>query len=360
MRTYFYILAGIASALIGWNLGHIFLTDMGLLKQLPELVLFPCIALSLAVGMVLTEMFISNPTRPKLTLRIARFPLAIAGGLGILAGLIAGGISQILFVPEIPIDPRIVRILGWLLIGTSTGIAEGVTWRWHSIEAGDPKRYRQRLLTSVVAGSAASLAAALIFEILRQIVGTFPEYLRGAEDPIGFSILGILLGFVFSFSTSPSYMAALRAGAGFEYTGQIYDEDINPDRLDRVYPRIDKETDLKFVSNSDSEEIEEGLSIQLPEQGKLTIGSGDKAQILIPDLPDYVADLEIKAREVKLIINPKYSQAIEVNGNRVNSHPSVSLKHNSVITFYPEPGDAADENKFYRFIYYNRFLDPQA
>jgi len=219
MRIYFYTLAGIASALIGWNLGQFILTDQGFLKQLPEIVLFPCIAVSLAVGMVFTEIFISNPTRPKLNLRIAGFPIIVAGGLGLLAGLIAGGISEILFLPLIRVPTPIVRTLGWLLIGSSTGIAEGLTWRWRSIEAGDRKRFRKRFWTSVSGSIAASLAAALIFEMLRQLLPDLMQALKGAEDPIGFSILGILLGFVFSVSTSPSYMAALRAGAGFEYTG---------------------------------------------------------------------------------------------------------------------------------------------
>ena len=62
MRIYLYLLAGITSALLGWNLGQIFLTDFGFLPQFPEIVLFPCIAIALATGMVLNEIFISNPT----------------------------------------------------------------------------------------------------------------------------------------------------------------------------------------------------------------------------------------------------------------------------------------------------------
>lgn len=361
MRIYLYILSGITSALIGWNLGQFFLTDQGLLKQFPEIILFPCIAISLAIGMVLTEIFISNPTRPKLNLKIAWRSLSLAAGLGLLAGLIAGIISQVLFIPQIRVPTPIVRTLGWLLIGASTGIAEGETWRWRSIEAGDKKRFQKRRLTSILGSITASLAAALIFEILRQVMGNFPEKLKGAEDPIGFSILGLLLGFVFSISTSPSYMVALRAGAGFEYTGDDIYGSINESRPTPQYPTIEtKESRLKFVTDSDAERIEEGLSIQLPAKGKLKIGSSLRAHIRIPDLSPCLAYLELKPRQTLLHPNPVLFKHIEVNGERLSSKKSVSLKHNYVITFYPQVDLPLYEQKFFRFVYYNRFLDPQA
>lgn len=360
MRSYLYILAGITSALIGWNIGQFLLTELGFLTQFPSIVLFPCIAISLAVGMVFTEIFISNPTRPKSNLRIAFLPISIAAGLGLLAGLIAGGISEILFLLPIHVPARIVRIIGWLLIGSSTGIAEGVTWRWHSIEAGDRKRYQQRFWTSLIGSIAASLAAALIFEMLRQIPDLM-QGLKGAEDPIGFSILGLLLGFVFSVSTSPSYMAALRAGSGFEYTGEPdYDSD-DEQKTGIEYPLIEKqESRLKFVTDSEADQIEEGLSIQLPGKGKIKIGSAKDTHIRIPGLPIYSADLELKPRETLLVPDQKFFHTVEVNGERLTSRKSIPLKHNYVLTFYPQDKGTTHEHKFFRFVYYNRFLDPQA
>lgn len=360
MRSYLYILAGITSALIGWNIGQFLLTELGFLTQFPSIVLFPCIAISLAVGMVFTEIFISNPTRPKSNLRIAFLPISIAAGLGLLAGLIAGGISEILFLLPIHVPARIVRIIGWLLIGSSTGIAEGVTWRWHSIEAGDRKRYQQRFWTSLIGSIAASLAAALIFEMLRQIPDLM-QGLKGAEDPIGFSILGLLLGFVFSVSTSPSYMAALRAGSGFEYTGEpVYDSD-DEQNTAVEYPLIEKqESRLKFVTDSEADQIEEGLSIQLPGKGKIKIGSAKDTHIRIPGLPIYSADLELKPRETLLVPDQKFFHTVEVNGERLTSRKSIPLKHNYVLTFYPQDKGTTHEHKFFRFVYYNRFLDPQA
>ena len=360
MRIYLYLLAGITSALIGWNVGQVFLTDMELLKQFPEVVLFPCVAISLAIGMVMNEIFISNPTRPKLSFRIARVPILIALGLGLLAGLIAGGISQILFLPQIGVPTPIVRTLGWLLIGSSVGLAEGLTWRWHSIEAGDRKRFRQRFATSILGASFASLVAAGLFEFLRTLLDEIPTELKAVEDPVGFSILGLLLGLTFSITNSPSYLVALRAGAGFEYTGPKFD-DIDPQATVEIEPSpwIDKSL-LKFVSDSELEDIEEGLSIQLPPAGTIRIGSANKAHIYIPELPLHVADLELKRREARLVPNPRFFHLIEVNGQLLTSNRPVSLKHNYVLTFYSKDTKASDEEKIYRFIYYNRFLDPLA
>lgn len=364
MRIYLYILAGITSALMGWNLGQFILTDLGLLKKVPEIVLFPCIAIFLAIGMVLTEIFISNPTRPKLSFRIAKQPLIIAAGLGLVSGLISGGIAQILFLPQIRVPTPIIRTLGWLLIGSSIGLAEGWTWKWRSIEAGDRKKFQQRLKTSVIAASIASFSAALLFELIRQLIGgKFPKELAGIEDPIGFSILGILLGLAFSISfDSPSYIPALRAGAGFEYTGKTYTESYGSQTtiLSKAKPYIKIPT-LKFVSNSEEEEIEEGLSIQLPTKGKIKIGSADKADVYIPEIPLHAADLVIEARETRLEPNSKYFYTIKVNGETLSTSNPMRLKHNFVLAFETlDSTGTSYETKTYRFVYYNRFLDPQA
>ncbi|NET73938.1 MAG: hypothetical protein F6K62_24270 [Sphaerospermopsis sp. SIO1G2] len=361
MRIYLYILAGLSSALIGWNIGQFFLTDLKWLQDFPEIIIFPCIAISLACGMVMNEIFISNPTRPKLSFRNAKIPLLIAVGLGALAGLISGGISQILFLPQIPIPSPIIRTIGWLLIGVSVGLAEGLTWRWHSIEARDKKRFWQRFIVSLLGGSFASLLAAAIFEFIRGILGEIPETFKGFEDPLGFAILGLLLGLTFSLTNSPSYLGALRAGTGFEYTGENY-ADVDPKLKNNYkdFPHIKKPT-LTFVNDSFAEEIEEGLSIQLPGNGKLIIGSDPtQSDICIPSIHSHIANLVIKKRETFIVPNPECFRDIEVNGQRLTSRNYVRIKHNYIVTFYAEQEDGQKETKIYRFIYYNRFLDPQA
>lgn len=364
MRIYLYIIAGITSALLGWNIGQFFLTDLGLLSQFTEIVLFPCIAISLAFGMVINEIFISNPTRPKRSLQTAKQPLLIALGLGTLSGLIAGIISQILFLPIIRVPTPIVRTLGWLLIGSSVGIAEGLSWWWYSIEAGSKKRFQQRLKTSVIAASGASFTAAILFEIIRLNWGTMPAEFKGIEDPIGFSILGLLLGGVFSLTNSPSYIAALRAGRGFEYI-EFKDVPKHPPipNINQSYPLIDKSS-LSFITETDNindNEIEEGLSIQLPANGTIRIGCTIKnTHISIPGVPLHVADIKLEKRTATLIPDNQFFYAIEVNGTRLKSRRSIPLKHNYVLTFYATSLNGINEEKYYRFVYYNRFLDPQA
>lgn len=384
MRIYLYIIAGITSALLGWNIGQFFLTDLGLFTQFPEITLFPCIAISLAFGMVMNEIFISNPTRPKRSLKTAKQPLLIALGLGTLSGLIAGIISQILFLPIIRVPTPIVRTLGWLLIGSSVGIAEGLSWRWYSIEAGSKKRFQQRLKTSVVAASGASFTAAILFELIRLNWGTMSAEFKGIEDPIGFSILGLLLGGVFSLTNSPSYIAALRAGRGFEYIEfkdvppqyiefnddpeepvESEDDPQNPliPKINQSYPAIDKSS-LSFTTeteNINDDEIEEGLSIQLPGHGTIRIGCAvENTHISIPGIPLHVADIKLEKRTATLIPDNQFFYAIEVNGTRLKSRRSIPLKHNYVLTFYATSLNGINEEKYYRFVYYNRFLDPQA
>lgn len=361
MKLYLYLLAGISSALLGWNIGQFFITDLGLFPQYPEIILFPCIAVSLSCSMVMNEIFISNPTRVKRSFETAKQPLLIATGLGIISGLVAGIISQILFWPVIRVPTPIVRTLGWLLIGVSVGLAEGLTWRWHSMEASGKKRLQQRLKISVIAASGASLMAAVLFEILRLTIGKMPPDLKSIEDIIGFSILGLLLGAVFSVTNSPSYIAALRAGKGFEY------KDFKEDTQDVPSYSLINSHQLSFVNNVEEtndikpNEIQEGLSIQLPARGKIRIGSDSiNTDITIPGLPPHIADIEIQKRAANLIPDSEFFHAIAVNGVTLRHNRQVALRHNYLLTLYTVNKAGVKEEKYYRFVYYNRFLDPQA
>ncbi|BAQ64815.1 hypothetical protein [Geminocystis sp. NIES-3709] len=367
MRIYLYLIAGITSALIGWNIGQFFLTDLGLFSSFPELILYPCIAISLAIGMVLNEIFISSPTRPKLCLKKAKFPVLIALGLGLIIGLFSGAIAQILFLPFFGIPAVIVRIVGWLLIGVAVGLAEGLTWRWETVEAGDKKRFLHRLIASIGGAMGASFLAAILFEVVRVFLQEMPKNLRLAEDPIGFSVLGLFLGLTFSLTSSPSYLVALRAGSGFEYVSQIFAQ-ISPEsiNLSKDYPRIDQSV-LTFVSDSSLDRIEEGLSIKLPSKGSFKIGSNNDCHIYIPSLPDHVATIEIKSREAILIPHVLYFNHIAINGEDLKTKKNIVLKHNYLVTFYSIlKGENNSENtiiinheKIFRFVYYNRFFDPQ-
>ena len=374
MKLYFYILSGITSALLGWNIGQLFLSDFGLFNLLaevgifPEIILFPCIAISLAMGSIANEIFLSNPTRPKISLRTLPAPLFIAFIIGIIFGLVAGGIYQIFLAPEIAVPPFIVRICGWLIVGASVGSAEGLSWRWRSIQAGNPKYFRKRLFLSMITASIASLIAAIAFELLRQIQGSMPASFKSYEDPFGFAILGLCLGIAFSITNfTPSYLPALRAGSGFEYSGEEYD-DIDPRRtvLSRDYPRINSSL-LKFISYrsqykyDNDYKIEEGLSMELPDQGIIRIGSANQAQICLPHLPLHAADIRLKRKNAILFPNPRFFDTVAINGTRLSSSRNIDLKHNYVLTFYT---NAQDDNievpECYRMVFYNRFFDPMA
>jgi hypothetical protein len=366
IRSWLYLVSGLVFSLLGWNVGQMLLTDLGLLKQFPEVVLFPCITISLAVGMMLTEVFISNPTRLKLSWYTAKASLKWAIGLGLLAGIVSGIICRVLFWPALHTSSYVVRISGWLMIGAFVGLAEGLTWQKRSIEAGSKERAASRLKASFFGGVGGSLMAAIIFEVLRKSLGDQLPGLQNLEDPIGFAILGICLGFVFSYSSSPSYMVALRAGGGFEYKSNnitgigASDDDLSTSPS--LNPDLDKNVRLTFINDDNQLMIEEGLSIKLPPSGSINIGSGIGCHIRIPSIPTHVAKIEIEGRSAKLMPNRGYYGAIEIDGQPCTSSNSVSLKHNSVITFYEvkESAKAIIPDKFYRFVYYNRFLDPQA
>ena len=374
MKPYFYIFAGITSALLGWNIGQLFLSDFGLFTLLakigifPEIILFPCIAISLAMGSVANEIFLSNPTRPKIILRTLPAPLFIAFSIGIISGLIAGGISQILLAPGIAIRPFIVRVCSWLLVGVSVGFAEGLSWRWRSIKTGNAKYFQQRLFLSLFAASLASLIAASTFELVRQVQGTMPVTSKPYEDPFGFAILGLCLGIGFSITNfAPSYMPALRAGSGFKYSWEEYDA-IDPcwTILSRYYPRIDRSV-LKFIGYhynyeyDDHDKIEEGLSIKLPRQGIIYIGSDSKAHISLPEIPLHAAEIQIKGKNAVLVPNQKVFDSIAINGTRLSFYRNITLKHNYVLTFYTNSqGDNIEVPERYRMVFYNRFFDPMA
>jgi hypothetical protein len=393
LRLILYILAGITTALLGWNLSQATFGLLGLLENVPvlstlsqlrqweDIIVFPFITVCLSVGMVLNEIFITNPTRPKLNWRIAKAPLLIAIPIGLLAGVLIGGLLQIFYLPQFQIEERTVRVISWWFIGAVVGLIEGLTWRFYSMEAGDQERRRKRQFISFFAASFASVVAAGLFEIIRNFVNTTSDSFQQIEDPLGFCLLGILLGITFTFTTSPSYMVALRAGKGFEYRGEDISRvtvSIDPDYVVKqasLEPAISSEAieTLKFVTDHSNKKIEEGLSVRLSDVGKIAIGGTPKqtvsngkkvgSDIYLPHTPLFLAHIEMSNRQAKLIPNPRPEnyQKIEINGKRLDSSQEVILKHNTLIAFYTDKLDDDNPNlpKMYRFVYYNRFLDPE-
>jgi hypothetical protein len=68
-------------------------------------------------------------------------------------------------------------------------------------------------------------------------------------------------------------------------------------------------------------------------------------------------------RQAKLVPNSRQDdyKKIEINGIQLDSSQEIILKHNTLIAFYTDKLDDDNPNlpKMYRFVYYNRFLDPE-
>lgn len=362
-RIFIFILAGITFANFGLNLGQFLLTDLRLRQILPaEPIIMACVSFGIATGMVLTELLISHPFRnPFRKVAIdSKNPILFSIGFGLLAGAISGLIYFSLSFLFTKWPASNFRLAGWLLVAFAAVVAEAFTWKITTIEAGDNERFWTRFGFTLVASLFAAWLTSIYFEGLRQSL-SFNNFKR-FEAPIGFMLLGSILGLAFSFCTSPSYVASLRAGTGFEYRSGKASQD--------GYI----EMPLSFVGDVSQKNIEEGLTIQLPSISVITIiyslikgnlgkqlaiarngiiiGSSADAHIRIKDVDNELCRLIPKGNSYILRLKGD-GEEVSVNGSKMTSINEQKITHNTIITFY-----AKDSTKFYRFVYYNRFLDP--
>lgn len=350
-RVSFYLIAGVCAALVGWGLSQALLLDLAQLfgKQIlidhPDFILLPLIATFLAGAMITTEIFVSNPTRYKSNKKVAwkYVSKALIGGL--VFGLVMAFITLWLYQTSLP--AALVRIFSWTLIGLFIGWAESNSWKArtqkYSVSNSMKKAIKKRLLYSKALGFAAGFFSAILIEIIRPIFT-----MGGYEDPIGFSLLGLCLGFLLSIVASPSYQVALRAGEGFEAIAPEFRE-LPPAKLNSNY------SGLHFDYESGLPEIEEGLSIELSvDKNKKTriisIGSSRYADIILPNVPEKAAQLEIKPREVT--ITSLHPDTVDIQREPLAKNHPETLRHNQIVTFYHD----GSRDKYYRFIFYNRFL----
>ncbi len=364
-RVTFYGLSGAISGLLGWSLSQLCLDVAQPLMRAsgipPYAVLLIGVTPCVAAAMVIAEIFLSSPTRHKANWRIlSRRSLKAVLILGLVAGVILSGLNWLLLASNW--SSTFVRIISWALIGLFAGLAESISWGTRSIE-GTESRIKQRMIQSTMLGSGAGLVASLLFESIRRALGQYAE-------PSGFLLLGVTLGLALCFAARPSYQAALRAGQGFEAveppktriqrsasTGaDSTDTEPTSTQVSTRRPTLNNQT-LKFIPDDDGfRYIEEGLSIQLPFSIKkpLLIGSSKEADICIPHLPDDCAELRIQDGDVQ--IKCLCDGKVQVQRKLITQARKVTLKHNQIVTLYHEN----NPDKFYRFVFYNRFLDPQA
>jgi hypothetical protein len=369
MRNYLQVLLGILAAILGWNVSQIFLVDLAPLWKLsnftfflefPYLVKFIILTIFLSIGMVISEIFLSHPTRLKASLRIVRNPVLIAVALGLLAGLLSSLLSWLIKLSPAP--PFLVRFTDWLIIGLAVGTAEATGWYVREIfrKDIDSESRRKRFIVSSGIGMLASLVAFVI--------------------PVGhelgrFILLGAILGASLSSLASPNSEFVLKAGSGFE------------ERLRGSLRSASIKSPLTFTIITRSKKIEEGLSINLPKGEEVIIGSDDrKCQIYVSDLPQECAKISLKGRQTWL--EPLGENGLFVRDDQIEIRPSSSpedkdkfpLRHNQIVTFYTKsapdnqteiPSNSEDNsdvfappsgnNKIYvRFVFYDRFLDPEA
>ena len=376
MRSiYFHLTSGIFSAIIGWSLSQLLWLDIGKLINQgksafdtislpPDIIVLPIVAASIAVGMVATEILVSNPTKHRLNRKeifsinparnrsqtLPHFWLAVV--CGIVAGLISALLAWWLYGTNLL--GQWVRVICWVTIGLFVGLAEGWSWRSRSME-GETQRADKRLLKSIGLGGVAGFIAAIIVEIVRTQLKT--SGLGGFEDVISFSILGAALGVGLSLAAAPNYAVALRAGAGFEMTEEMqnkfkYDD---PD-----LPRIIDVDRLQILTEDEPDTpLEENLSIQLPyhTKGKPIIIGGCPAKnihIYLPGIPDECASLSVNNRtvEIKCLAPGK----VQINRTLMKRREKKLLHHGQIITLLRND----KQNKYYCFCFYDTLYDPQS
>lgn len=360
MRTRLYLTLGILAGLLGFTISQAILTLTNATNFLrPEFILFPITSSFLAVATVIAEVWLNNPTRYKMNRAVLTQPLMLA----LLVGLLGGGMAALLsslvgYLPNFSLSERLVKAFGWILIGVAAGVADGYSWQYRSIEGGQQERVRQRLITSTgfgaIAGLAGFFASSLVFSL--------PDW-QTCEELVGFLVLGGVLGLLFAQAGSGVLCYALRAGAGFE--AERYPNPNTP------FPRINsRQLRLNCLSPSATDEkgrviggmedkLEEGMSIELPRRGKIELGGGRDADIFISQLPEECATIILDGRQA--LIEAHESNCVSLGRKQLKAGSQEPLSHNQVLTFLTEPNKTKEQPgmEFVRFIFYDRFLDPQ-
>ena len=198
--------------------------------------------------------------------------------------------------------------------------------------------------------------------------------------------MGGFIGFALFWSSRPTYQYALRLGHGFNYMSPpsiVIDNPESPESIPK--PQINPNI-LSLIPEGIIEDLEdpesyadeswEGLSIKLQSQAKIPIriGASDQSEIRLPYLPEECARIEFRNGSIYLrsLIGDSEKPYVRLQASSLRKNQSMPLRHNQVITLhtiYWEPDNTHGINpqapnpntqKFYRMVFYDRFLDPQA
>ncbi|NET43463.1 hypothetical protein [Okeania sp. SIO2B3] len=396
MRNWLYFIVGLLASVLGWSFSQILLVDfkpiwdsldLTFFAQYPYLIKFFIVTIFLAVAMVMAEVFFSHPTRLKQGWKVLKLPLRFAIVASILGAILSGIIS---FVLKLTIFPAwTIRLIDWLIIGLVIGFAEGITWllrTWSKLvlnktTIGGIQNDTTKVINHFVKSICLSLIVSLIVFIFSEIIIK--------QDIWSFILLGTMLGFALSFTESPNSQFALKAGYGFE---RISGGNTTTNNLNRQTYK-DRRLKLVYAPSGNQLTIQEGLSIELPKTGNIIIGSDvEQADIIVNDLPGQIATIKINGRNAtienfsnnilkklpsEIVIKPPETvnntapnPYANISNQPENSSPNldkdlelidypneIELYHNTVITLYTKNQSS---RKYVRFVFYDRFLDPEA
>jgi|GEM_PF-6617169 len=322
-RLLLYILSGIVSALISWDIAQIMLglarsISGGTLPFRPDFILLPVLAFFFAITMVATEIFLSNPTRYRNNFQTLRSYFLKTILSAALSGLFAA-ISTFILYEMTRLSAQDVKIIAWSIVGLCTGLCEGLSWRSRSTQ-GLTAKGTKRIYNTIVFGSMTGFAAAILTEQLSQNK-VFPSTYN---EPISFFIFGCILGAFLSIATSPTFQVALRAGEGLE---SINPERLKEDTVKRERPKLKQTNTLQFVieppneglNSKEADVIEEGLSIQLPIGKPITIGGDkDNDDIYLPGIFKTLREYEVTYKQKDAKQATEYKTILTVTSQERN------------------------------------------
>ncbi len=286
--------------------------------------------------------------------------------LGFLAGLIGILFSQVLLlIPLIDYLPSFFSKAALFLFPiTSTALA--VSRVWGEIFLNNPTRFKDNLKV-VKEPTYQAIKLGIISGLVAGILSIFVGYIPVSGSLIkliGWVLIGGAAGLAHGITWKNCTIEGSQKERAIKYMGMSTGAGFELDNYDRNFSFINS-SKLRFnfksphLQQGKENRIEEGISIELPFNAKITIGSNQDSHICIPVLPYNCAEIEINKREVSITANGK--GYVVVDNKVLGNAQSEKLKHNQILTFIvPKKPNENQRINFVRFVFYDRFLDRQA